>query len=180
MALRHDEYASVGAVVAAIDIDSPGQHAAMVEKLNLPYPMLSDPDRKLAIEPYDLMNNADPRNLAIPATIVIDPAGEEVLRLVSRDFADRPFEDEALQVLRDLGLDPVSQPAPNPGSSEPGPRAMPFGELRTYFRGAKFGAKALGLRSGATDEATAFGELMDHYMEDITTMYRIVRDHDPS
>lgn len=176
MALRHDEYNSAGAVVAAIDIDSTGQHAAMVEKLNLPYPMLSDPDRSLAIGPYDLMNRADPRNLAIPATIVIDPEGVEVLRLVSRDYADRPLEDEALTVLHELGLDPVSPLVNNQGTPEPGPRGMPFGDLRTYFRGAKFGAKAMGIRSGAAEAATEFGELMDHYMEDVTTMYRIMRD----
>ena len=148
----------------------------MVEKLNLPYPMLSDPDRSLAIGPHDLMNLADPRNLAIPATIVIDPEGNEVLRLVSRDFADRPFEDAALESLQGLGLEPVSQPIPNPGRPEAGPRAMPFGELRTYFRGAKFGAQAMGLRSDAIGEAAAFGKLMDHDMEDVTTMDRISRD----
>lgn len=152
----------------------------MVEKLNLPFPMLSDPDRSLAIGPYDLMNISDPRNIAIPATIVIDPAGVEALRLVSRDYADRPLEDEALELLQGLGLAPVSQPRPNPGTPEPGPRAMPFGDLRTYFRGAKFGARALGLRSSAMDEAAVFGELMDHYMEDVTAMYRIIRDRGPS
>ena len=57
---------------------------------------------------------------------------------------------------------------------------MPFGELRAYFRGARFGAKALGLRSDAVDEATAFGELMDHCMEDVTAMYRIIRERDSS
>jgi hypothetical protein len=180
VALRHDEYTSAGAVVATIDIDSPGRHAAMIEKLNLPYPMLSDPDRDLAIAPYDLKNTSDPRNLAIPATIVIDPSGDEALRLVSRDFADRPFENQALELIRRLNLEPVSQSVPTPGTPEPGPGAMPFGELRTYFRGAKFGAVALGLRSGATDEARAFGELVDHYMEDVTTMYRRMRDGDPS
>jgi hypothetical protein len=150
----------------------------MIEKLNLPYPMLSDPDRDLAIGPYDLMNTTDPRKLAIPATIVIDPSGDEALRLVSRDFADRPLEDVALDVVRSLGLGAVSQPAPSPGVPEPGSRAMPFGELRTYFRGAKFGAMALGLRSGTMDEAGRFGALMDHYMEDVTAMYRIVRERD--
>jgi hypothetical protein len=177
VALRHDEYTNAGAVVAAIDIDSPGQHAAMVEKLNLPYPMLSDPDRTLAIEPYDLMNMEDPRNLAIPATILIGPDGAEVLRIVSRDFADRPFEEDALTALKALNLDPITQPAPNPGTPEPGPRAMPYRDLRPYFRGAKFGAKAMGLRFGDLDEATAFGELMDHYIDDAVAMYRIMRDN---
>lgn len=176
MALRHNEYLEAGAVVAAIDVDSPGQHAAMVEKLNLPFPMLSDPDRTLAVGPYGLMDLDDPRGLAIPATIVIGPNGDEVLRLVSRDYADRYPEDDALAVLRDLALSPAEQPAPSQGSPDPGPRAMPFGDLRTYFRGAKFGAKAMGLRSGETDEADRFGALMDQYSTDVTTMYRIIRD----
>ena len=84
----------------------------MVDKLNLPFPILSDPDRSLSIEPYRLLNTEDPRGLAVPATVVIDPNGDEVLRLVSRDFADRPFEDVALDALKDLGLAPVEQPAP--------------------------------------------------------------------
>lgn len=176
MALRHNEFLEAGAVVAAIDVDSPGQHAAMVEKLNLPFPMLSDPDRDLAIGPYDLMNTVDPRNLAIPATVLIGPNGEEISRSVSRDYADRPFEDDALESLRALHLELVTQPAPAAGDPEPGPVAMPLGDLRVYFRGAKFGSKAMGLRTGAIDEADRFGLLMDHYMEDMRTMYKIKRD----
>ena len=163
-------------MVAAIDVDSPGQHAAMVEKLNLVFPMLSDPERDLAIGPYDLMNTLDPRKLAIPATVLVGPGGEEVSRSVSRDYADRPFEDAALRSLHELGLDPVTQPLPTPGVPEPGRAAMPFGDLRVYFRGAKFGSKAMGLRTGAIDEASRFGILMDHYMEDMRTMYKIKRD----
>ena len=176
MALRHGEYTATGAVVAAIDVDSPGQHAAMVEKLNLSYPLLSDPDRSQAIVPFDLPNPSDPRNLAIPATVVIDADGNEAWRHVSRDFADRPVEDDALEVVRGMGLDPVVQSPPAPGSPEPGPTAMPFGDLRAYFRGAKFAAKAMGMRTPeANDEAIAFGELMDRYMEDATAMFRILR-----
>ena len=178
MALKHDEYLKAGAVVAAIDVDSPSQHAAMVVKLNLPFPMLSDPDRSISIEPYGLMNGRDPRELAIPATVVIGPSGEEILRLVSRDFADRPFERVALETLRHLDLAPVEQTTPTLGDPAPGPRAMPFGDLRAYFRGAKFGSKAMGLRTGATAEADRFGVLMDHYIEDVATMYRIVCDSD--
>jgi hypothetical protein len=176
MALQHDEYLKAGAVVAAIDVDSPSQHAAMVVKLNLPFPILSDPDRSLSIEPYGLMNGEDPRELAITATVVIGPNGEEVLRLVSRDFADRPFEGVALEALRDLDLAPVEQPTPALGDPAPGPRAMPFGDLRVYFRGAKFGSMAMGLRTGATDEADHFGALMDRYIEGVGAMYRIIRD----
>ena len=57
-------------MVAAVDVDSPGQHAAMAEKLNIEFPLLSDPDRSGAVGPYDLRNEVDPRELAIPATLV--------------------------------------------------------------------------------------------------------------
>lgn len=176
MALRHHEYLNAGALVAAIDVDSPAQHAAMVDKLRLPFPLLSDPDRRLSIQPYGLANTEDPRGLAISATVVIDPNGDEVLRLVSRDYADRPFEDVALDAVKGLGLAPAEQPAPTMSDPAPGPGAMPFGDLRAYFRGAKFASKAMGLRTGATEEADRFAALMDHYIEDTATMYRIIRD----
>lgn len=148
----------------------------MIEKLNLPFPMLSDPDRDRAIGPFGLRNEDDPRGLAISATVLIDQDGAEALRLVSRDYADRPLEDAVLDSLRRLDLDPVAQPQLNPGTPEPGASAMAFGDLRTYFRGAKFGSKAMGMRTGATEEAELFGALMDHYTEDLVTMYRIIRD----
>jgi hypothetical protein len=178
VALRHREFTEAGAVVVAIDVDSPGQHAAMIEKLNLPFPMLSDPDRDLSIAPFGLMNEDDPRGLAITATVLIGPEGDEAMRLVSRDFADRPFEDAVLHALQRLDLASVEQPPPTLGIPEPGPRAMPFNDLRTYFRGAKFGSKAIGMRTGAVEEANLFGSLMDHYMKDMATMYRIIRDSD--
>lgn len=177
MALRYDEYLAAGAVIAVIDIDSPAQHAAMVEKLNLPFPMLSDPDRSVAITPYDLVDEVDRRNLAIPATVVIDADGNEIWRRVSRDYADRPPEDEALDVVRSLQLEPAARQVVEPGTPEAGPRAMPFQELRTYFRGAKFAARAMGSRfPEARDDALVFSDLMDRYMEDVTAMYRIKRD----
>lgn len=178
MALRHPEITNAGAVVAAIDVDTPGQHAAMVQNLNLPFPMLSDPERDLAIGPFGLMNEEDPRGLAITATVLIDQNGREVFRSVSRDYADRPLEDEVIDAIRDLRLEPVSQPPVTPATPEPGPQAMPFDDLRPYFRGAKFGSKAMGMRTGATAEAEQFGALMDHYTEDLVTMYRIIRDTD--
>jgi hypothetical protein len=165
-------------VVVAIDVDSPGQHAAMIEKLNLPFPMLSDPDREASIGPFGLKNEDDPRGLAVTATVLISPDGDEVIRLVSRDFADRPLENVVLDTLQRLDLASVDQVPPTPGKPEPGPRAMPFGDLRTYFRGAKFASKVMGNRTGAMEEADVFGALMDQYMEDMTTMYRIIRDSD--
>lgn len=163
----------------AIDIDSPEQHAAMIEKLDLPFPMLSDPDRSLAIEPYGLSNPDDARRLAITATLLIDPAGDEVERLVSRDYADRPPEEHVLETLRGLGLDAVDQPVPKVGRAEPGPYAMRLSDLTTYFRGAKFGVKAVGTRTeDGHREAAVFGELMDRYIEDVKATFKAIRARD--
>ena len=64
---RHEQILAAGFRTAAIDIDTPSQHAAMVEKLRLPFPMLSDPARPQAIVPYRVADDSVPRNLARPA-----------------------------------------------------------------------------------------------------------------
>ena len=150
----------------AIDIDSPGQHAAVVSKLRLPFPMLSDPDRSLAISPFGVADPVDAREIAIPTAILLAPGGEEVYRRVSTDFADRPTEDELLAVARDLGLKPTSQAPPAPGTEDPGSKAVRMGELPTYFRGAKFAALAISRRFPETKETSkAYGSQMDRYVE---------------
>ena len=64
MAARYEDFLAAGTRIVAIDVDSPGQHAAMVEKLDLPFPFLSDPDRAGAVTPYGLVNPDDRRGLA--------------------------------------------------------------------------------------------------------------------
>jgi hypothetical protein len=165
LAQRHEEILALGARVFAIDIDSPAQHAAMVEKLELPFPMLSDPDRTLAIEPYGLSNPRDKRNLAYPAIVVVTSDGEEALRVVSRDFADRLPEDDLIARLEALELTPTTQDAPAAGPAEPGPRAMPIRAMQPYFRGARFAAVAMGMRHpSAKDDADAYVAQMDRFI----------------
>jgi hypothetical protein len=154
--------------LAGIDIDGPGQHAAMVDKLDLPFPLLSDPDRSKAIEPYGLADSNDQRMLARPAMVLVDPGGEERFRFVSRDFAERLPEDDVLAAAQALELAPTHQPVPTPGTPEPGPRAMPLDSLPVYLRGARFAALAMGLRHGYLDESIkddskAYVAEMDRY-----------------
>ena len=52
----------------------------MVEKLSLPFPLLSDPDRTLMIEPMGVADPKDARNLSRPAMILI--GGDETTRHV--------------------------------------------------------------------------------------------------
>jgi hypothetical protein len=170
LARAHRDFLAAGVRIFAISIDSPGQHAAMVEKLSLPFPMLSDPDRTRAIEPFRVADPKDKRALSRPAMVLIDPDSGEQWRFVSRDFAERLPEEDALARARSLGLPAVTQDVPSPGDPVPGPRAMPFDQLLTYFRGARYAALAMGLRHGHFDESIkddskAYVAEMDRFTE---------------
>ena len=75
--------------MVGVSVDAPEQNAALVESLRLPFPVLSDPDRSLAVEPFGVADPNDERNIARPAMILVAPGGDEVFRFESRDFADR-------------------------------------------------------------------------------------------
>jgi len=156
-------------------VDSVGQHAATVASLRIPFPLLSDPDRSLAIEPFGVADPNDPRNLARPAMIVVDSEGNEAFRFVSRDYADRLPEDDVLDVVQGLDLGPTTQPAPTPGTPEPGKKAMPLDGLPYYLRGARFAVQALGLRhkdlgEEFKEDAKAYVAEMDRYFEAVQAL----------
>jgi hypothetical protein len=156
----------------AISVDSPERNAAMVEKLKLPIPYLSDPDRSKAITPYGVADEKDDRHIARPALVVITPDREEAFRFVSRDFADRLPEDDVVMAVQKLGLPPTTQGPPLLGPTEPGPRSLSLGDLRIYFRGARFAALAMGLRHGHQAEAIkadskAYVAEMDRYTDSL-------------
>ena len=144
--MRHKEILAAGARLFAVSVDSPARNAALVARLFLPFPVLSDPDRSGAIIRYGVADEKDARMIARPAIVVVTPAREEAFRMVSRDFADRLPEDELLAALERLGLAATSQGSPEPGIPEPGSRSLSPSELRIYFRGARFAAQAMGLR----------------------------------
>lgn len=147
----------------------------MVDKLRLPFPFLSDPDRTAAIEPFGVADPKDERNIARPALILITPAGEVTWRFVSRDFADRLPEEEVLAEARSLGLEPTRQDPPRPGDPAPGPKALAVDYLPGYFRGARFAALAMGRRHGhhdpsIADDSKAYVAQMDRFTEAIRTL----------
>ncbi len=147
--------------------------------LRIPFPLLSDPDRSLAIEPFGVADPNDPRNLARPAMIVVDRAGNERFRFVSRDYADRLPEADVLDMVHRLGLGPTTQAAPTPGTPEPGKRAMPLDGLPFYLRGARFAVQALGLRhkdlgEEFKEDAKAYVAEMDRYLEAVRALRKRV------
>jgi hypothetical protein len=142
----------------------------MIDKLALPFPLLSDPDRTLAIEAFGVADPQDARHISRPAMVLVDRQGDEVWRFVSRDFADRLPEEDALAQVEALGLEPTSQDSPAPGDADPGPRAIALDALPYYLRGARFAALAMGLRHGHHDESVkddskAYVAEMDRFHE---------------
>ena len=113
-------------------------------------------------------NSIDPRNIALPGTVIVGTDGVEAFRWESRDFADRITEDDVLTALARLAAPATSQPAPKLGFAEPGPKAMPLDQMGPYFRGARFAAQALGLRHkdhypAIKDDSKAYIAEMDRY-----------------
>ncbi len=82
----------------AISVDSPEQNQAMVDKLLLPFDLLSDPDGSAAIRPYGLWDAND--SIARPSIVVVDRGGKVLYVYSGRDFADRPGDDAIFAAAR--------------------------------------------------------------------------------
>jgi len=143
LANRHTEFLAAGARVYSVTADEVRQSAAVMEKLALPFPLLSDPSREDAITPLGFADPDDPRLISLPGTVILAPGGEEVWRYTGRDYADRPAEDVLLQVVAGLGLPPTSQEPPAIGEAEASPKAVTIPALRAYLRGARAAVLAL-------------------------------------
>jgi hypothetical protein len=138
----------------------------LIEKLRVPFPILSDPHRSGAIEPYGVADPKDERNIARPAMFVVTPDGEIVYSAVSRDFADRTSEEAAVVGLVELGLPPTTPEEFEIGPAEPGPYAMKIENMEPYYRGAMFAVRALrGRHPDIADDATDYVAQMKRYVE---------------
>lgn len=147
----------------------------MIEKLSLPFPIMSDPDRSLIIEPAGVADPNDRRNISRPAMILFAPGGDEHWRYVSRDFADRLQNDVVLEQLEALELPPTTQSGPEIGTAVAGPTAMPFEGLVPYLKGARFAALTMGLRhkhlsDEIKEDSKAYVAEMDMMLEAIAEL----------
>ena len=170
MASRQSEFLERGARVFGLSADSPAQNAAVMEKLALPFPILSDVERDQAVTPLGFADENDPRLISRPGVVIISPDGEIVSRFVGKDYADRPDEDLVLEELGSLGLDPTAQEAAEHGPVEPGEMAIPGEALKYYFSGAKFAALALRRRyrdisDDFRDGTKAYVAMVERYLE---------------
>jgi len=138
----------------------------MIDKLRLPFELLSDPDGQGLLKPLDMWHpDTAHGDIGRPGVFVVHPDGGEAFRQVARDFADRITEDELLARVGALELPPIEQPPVEHVDPEPGDDAMPVRALLPYCRGAKFAAKAMGMRHPeAKDDSVRYVQQMDRYM----------------
>ncbi|MER3420064.1 MAG: hypothetical protein C4290_05865 [Chloroflexota bacterium] len=137
MAREYGEYTRRGAQIAAVSVDPPEVNAAMVEKLVLPFSLLSDPEGEQAIKPYGVWHAE--RGIARPAIVVLAPDGREVFRYVGADFMDRPDDGDVLAALDLLTLPPLPEPSAPIAHlpPRPSPRAFALEALGPYMRGVQ-------------------------------------------
>ncbi|HEV2744406.1 MAG TPA: peroxiredoxin family protein [Rubrobacter sp.] len=98
-ARKYNEFERRGTQPAAISVDPPVHNARMVGKLRIPFPLLSDPKGEVA-RAYGLWNERE--NVAVPAVVIIDRAGEVTYLHAGSDPADRPTDGEVFAVLKAL------------------------------------------------------------------------------
>ena len=151
-------------------MDPPSHNKGMVEKLSLPFTLLSDPEGKLA-KRCDLWNADD--GVAVPAIAVVDREGVVRYLYAGKDFADRPGDEEVFDALEEMtetgGTGGDGEPEIRATADEaesltvrPEKPAMTLEQLIPYYRGVFFTTVALKRRFGETRDRDAFKEV-DRY-----------------
>lgn len=156
-------------------MDPPADNLKMVDKLLLPFPLLSDPQGEL-VKLLGLWN--DEESVAVPSIIIVDKAGIVRHVYAGEDFADRPGDEEIFEVLDKLedGKPTPEEPAvqvigSGPESVGPDKPAQTLEKLTPYYRGANFATIALKRRfeawgrSGkdAAREVDAYQQMIRRY-----------------
>ena len=93
-----DRFTDLGASIVGVAVDDPARNRAMVDKLLLPFPILSDPDGRTAAA-WGVYDEA--QRIAIPSIFVVGRDATIRYRYVGDDFADRPGDDEVMAALKE-------------------------------------------------------------------------------
>ena len=164
-------------------MDPPGHNEAMVEKLDLPFALLSDAKGELS-KLYDLWNARE--GVAVPAILVLDRSGNVRYLYKGSDFADRPGDGPIFEALDELSKDGDTDAGARPevglsadeaeaATVRPQRPAMTLEQLVPYYRGVYFTTVALRKRvvgvqpggSEAADEVDKYQAMTNAYMEAI-------------
>lgn len=87
-----DRFERAGLQAAGIVVDEPEKNQAMVEKLALPFPILSDPEGEV-IRAWGVWNPGE-GGVAKPSLFLVRPDWSLAFEYVGTDFADRPTDAE--------------------------------------------------------------------------------------
>ena len=92
-----------GAVILAISNEDQRRGAKLKEKLDLPFPLLADTERRV-IQEYGVFHHNEPKGRPIsrPATFVLDAEGVIRYRYVGDSPPDRPAVEAILDVIAEL------------------------------------------------------------------------------
>jgi AhpC/TSA family len=147
----------------------------MIEKLDLPFPLLSDPRGDL-IKNLDLWNEKEA--VSEPAVVVLDGSGTmRHFYSGGTDFSDRPPEDALLAALDEVraaggdttpGGEPeirISAEVAEGGTMRPEKPAITLEELGPYYLGTYFATVAMQrkLDGAAKEEVDDFQDLVTEY-----------------
>ena len=169
--------------LAGISVDPPSRNEAMVEKLALPFPLLSDPEGELA-KRYGLWNEQE--GVAEPAIVVLDGSGTaRHLYSGGTDFADRPTDEEIFGFLDDLESDGdggSGEPEISYSADEaeektvrPDRNAITLEQLQPYYLGAYFTSVSFKKKfEDLSDDAPR--EAVDHYQQMINEYSSAIRE----
>jgi peroxiredoxin len=97
LARTYDQFRQRGAEITGVSVDSPEQNRAMIDKLLLPFSLLSDPDGDRAIKTCGLWDEKG--RIAVPSIVVVGADGIIRWSYSGSDFADRPADEELLAAL---------------------------------------------------------------------------------
>lgn len=168
---------SAGGEVIALSVDAEERNAAMFERWPTPHVQyVSDPGGETYLQPMELFDPEERGGIALPALLVIDADGNEVFGYRGADFADRRNDEDVIQALESLGLDPIEGPAGGPvidGVDVDQKGAFTPKLFGPYFTGNKFAALAIRLRAEG-DEAKALAKEHQHMAQSMLDAWKEV------
>jgi peroxiredoxin len=96
-----DRFEAAGVSLAGIVVDSVEQNRAMVDKLLLPFPILSDAESRVIGE-WGVLNAAE-HDIAKPAIFCIRRDGTIAYEYIGVDYTDRPTDEELFAAVSEVG-----------------------------------------------------------------------------
>ena len=132
---RHSELRSLGFGLVAVSVDEPKRSRALVDELDLPFPLLSDAARAV-VRAYGVFNEKEKGGIAYPATFVVDR--DRTVRFRSLDKTVARVELDGLFEFLRNGVGSTAPDKPARTRLSPSARDM----LRIVARTIRFGIRS--------------------------------------